>query len=757
MIVLSILFFLSGAAGLVYEVVWTRALADVLGSTAWSMAAVFSVFLAGLALGADFIGRRATPGIAALRTYARLEFAIGTVALVSSMVMWWGSSWLAAHGPGSASPWGLLYAVAVSGALVGPPAFLMGGTLPVLLSASTRWTDARGAVPVLYGFNTLGAAFGALAAGFVLIWLLGLRGTVLLAAAVNVGVGMVAWWMAGRVPEERDVPAPPADIEEDLAADAMIPTGLWMILAFVSGAGVLAYEILWGRISRFILGDRTLAIAALLFVFVSALGVGSLLAPVLLRRLRVRSLSTAFVLACVALLAGSLVQLLMVPMGVSAAAGRGLMALAHDAGTVGRLLVMGVLILPGATILGLVFPMLAWSLQELEKRPGPALGRLYLVNTAGAVVGALSAGLLLAGWMGTPRGFLFVAGLSCAVATGILLRVPQGARWRRVGWGSMVLVLLAASVFPRDLVFLREDETLVMSNEDAYGVQVLTRVEATGHMRVRNNRIGLIFDLGHPDTRYAQGMAAHLTALLAGSTEEVLNVGTGYGITAGTYTLYPTVSRIETVEILPFLVRAQDRFAAHNFGYATDSRVTTLVGDGRHMLAAGEAMYDVLSVNVLDPYLPGSASLYTVEFWELARSRLNPGGVFNQLFWGEDVSLLLRGLHSVFPTVLYFEAYGGSSYNVVAFRDEVKPDEVVVHFDRMGPDARRDLTALLGSSPEDALPGLVARGWEVSRILRTRALESHGPLHTDDRPILEYRWAHGVSGVSIFDSPLVVN
>jgi hypothetical protein len=289
-------------------------------------------------------------------------------------------------------------------------------------------------------------------------------------------------------------------------------------------------------------------------------------------------------------------------------------------------------------------------------------------------------------------------------------------------------------------------------------------------LRVRNNRLSLIFDLGHSQTTHAQQMAAHWSVLLARDPRSVLNIGTGYGITAGTFTLYPGVESIRTVEILPFLIDHQSTFGDSNFDYIEDHRVSLVQGDGRHALAASKERYDVISVNVLDPYLPGSSSLYTVDFWELVAQRLRPGGCFTQLFWGEDLGVLVKGLNTVFPTVLYFPAYGGTSYNLIAFREPMQPNQVGAALDRLSPAAAREIARIEGASVEgrgvggrgveggevaSVLAELLAQSWRHQTDLNELAEHTPGPLHTDDRPILEYRWAHYVDGVSLLDSPLV--
>src|SRR5262249_62317396 len=138
---------------------------------------------------------------------------------------------------------------------------------------------------------------------------------------------------------------------------------------------------------------------------------------------------------------------------------------------------------------------------------------------------------------------------------------------------------------------------------------------------------------------HAEQMAARLTVLLAGQCRDVINIGTGYGITAGTFTRYDDVRSIETAEILPFLVARQQMFSRHNFAYWTDPRVTLREGDGRHLLLTSPRAFDIVSVNVLDPYLPGSSLLFTTDFYEAVKERLRPGGVMTQLLWGNDLDL----------------------------------------------------------------------------------------------------------------------
>jgi hypothetical protein len=160
-------------------------------------------------------------------------------------------------------------------------------------------------------------------------------------------------------------------------------------------------------------------------------------------------------------------------------------------------------------------------------------------------------------------------------------------------------------------------------------------------------------------------------------------------------------------------------------------------------------------VNVLDPYLPGSSALYTVDFWQIARDHLKKGGVFTQLFWGEDLDLLVRGLRTVFPTALYFPAYGNTSFNVVAFAEPVTSSTLSLKLERLTPEIENQILEMTGSEAAYLFKGLLEQAWRIHPAFERLAARTEGRLHTDNHPILEYRWAHGVHNVSNLDSPLV--
>ncbi|MFH1725888.1 MAG: hypothetical protein ABII00_14865 [Elusimicrobiota bacterium] len=753
---LKALFFLSGSTALAYEVLWTRLFSNIVGSTAAAMTCVFTVFIASLALGALLAARLRLQGRGALALYGALEVLVGLLGLGLTVLLLRRGDWIASFLGAGQGPGRLAASLGAAMLLLGPPTILMGMTLPLVLGAVKGRYPPRNQVHLLYGLNTLGGALGALACGFFLIWRLGVTGTACLAAGADVAIGLAALLLSLRL---RTAPArrpaePSPSLAGSLAAEPLLPA-----LAFLCGLASLSYELLWGRLAKLYLGDRTLATAALLFVYLSCMALGSFLARAPRRREPARAANRLAVLFA----AAAVLHVLGLRLAAHVIDGSLLASwLSSGRETWARVAATFLAAGPGATALGVCFPYMLRACPETDRTPGRAVGLLYGVNTLGAALGAVLGGIILPRSVGTVAGFLLTSALLLAAAAACWLRFLPKTRRAVAASAAAACLALAWGLRPPGLFFPAADEALLAAHEDEYGIQVVTR-DVRGNLKVKNNRTGIANKLGEYATSYAQESIAYFSCLLSRDCRAVLNIGTGYGITAGAFTRFAGIESIRTVEILPFLLESRTLFKAYNFSYFDDPRVELVHGDGRHLLAAEARTYDVISVNVLDPYLPGSSSLYTVDFWRLAKRRLNPGGVYSQLLWGPDLPLLLRGLRSVFPTVLYFPAYG-NSYNVVALAEPA--GEPPVRWERLAGPVAQALRRLGAHDPRPFVEAAVGYGRTLPerfdtadaapasgdpRRGRAPAAPADG-LHTDDRPVLEYRWSHGEGRISIFDS-----
>lgn len=735
-------FLLSGSAGLVYEVVWTHQFANILGSTTESMAVVFSVFLAGLALGGFLFGRSRTVVRAPLAAYAWMELGIGVLGIAASLALVSWENELAVLVP---KPEHLAGRIAVQvlliSAFLGPATLLMGGTLPVMMEATRRWFLPSRRITALYGINTAGAALGALLPGLALVPELGLSGTAWVAMAINTLVWALALAL-GAWDRRAIAPSPAAasdpEPEEECGPPSRIPPAGFVALAALSGVTVLSLEMCWGRLCRLILGNRTLATSVLLFGVLVFLGLGSLTWRRVARGLyRSRGWGADDVLVA-ALFASAVAQIasatLAAPLALASTLPEGL-----------ALVLLLAIMAPAFYSAGLFFPWLLAHHPAVDERTAHSVGHLYAWNVAGCTVGSLVTSFVAFEWLGTP---LTLALNSAAfLALGVAIAAGRGMRpLRGAGTVAVALAWALAAWFgvPRHLFPVPHGEQAVAAVEDRYGIQVLSR-DREGILTASNNKVRLVARYGEPNTIYAQHLQSDVPMLLARGTAKVLNIGTGYGITAGAFTLWQDrCPSLVSIEILPFMVEHQGLFAEGNYGFFRKAPQARLVlGDGRHWLVASDRKYDIISVNPLDAQLPGSSTLCTVDFWKTARDRLEPGGIYCHLVWGGQTKVLMQGFATVFPDFQVFRAYGASWVLVGGagegplpeFRFERLTEEVRAVYRKFGIERLEEYFGILRE---------VARHdteeW-VKEIRRNP--EPH--LHSNDRPILEFSQRHGAS------------
>jgi spermidine synthase len=457
-----VLFFLSGACGLVYEVVWMRMLTLVFGATAFATSAILSSFFAGLALGSLYYGRIADRGRHhPLALYALLEAGIGVCAFVMPVVFAALSHVYVVLARGLDLGFYPLSVVrfALSFAVLLVPTTLMGGTLPVIVKYFTRRRDQVGwDVGRLYAVNTLGAVVGTVLAGFFLILFLGVREAAYAAGAVNLVIAVVVYGLSRVVPfappeEARahmpaegmpggGLPAAPAEAEPSGAAPGAagappapppasvraVPAGaaclaLWAV--GISGFCALAFEVLWTRSLVFFLDNSTHAFTTMLTAFLLGIALGSAL---IARFIDGRRSPVALFGAIEVLIGVS--ALLAIPL------------IAHSTPVMERLLgaqegpwlhwqwiglrfvtALTVMLLP-TILMGMTVPLVVRICTRHLASVGTTLGRVYFVNTVGGVVGSIVAGFVLIPLLGVRDGIVVVGLLSVGVGVGLLAAEP---------------------------------------------------------------------------------------------------------------------------------------------------------------------------------------------------------------------------------------------------------------------------------------------------------------------------------------------
>ncbi|WP_437574372.1 fused MFS/spermidine synthase [Sorangium sp. So ce887] len=773
------LFFVSGATGLLYEVAFSKLLAYVFGATAYAVSTVLAAFMGGLALGAHLGGRHAAAARRPLVVYGVLEAIVGVICAVSPFVFEALTSAYVAVARAAPDSLALLTAAraALTALVVVVPTVAMGATLPVL-SRILRAGAAPdgGALPAeheaarrlasLYAINTAGGAAGALAGAYVVLPHLGIRGALWSAAIANLVLGAVAivaglrgpapvpsTAVATDAPEARSSEArsPEARSPEARSASAPLPPAVGraeppflLPLAFASGFLVFAAEVVQTHLLALLIGNSAYAFGLMLAVFLVCLAAGAARSPALARRHGEGALWRGLVAAALAL-AATIPLWDQLPR-LFAFAGK------HVDGWAGReacraLAALAILALP-TLCMGITFPLLL-ARAAAHADVAARVGKLTSANTLGTIAGSIITGYLILPALGSERALLAIAlafaltavlaaararaelPRALAVAAAAVALVALSPRWDMARLTSGANVYFAMGPRPERIDFVREDVH--------GGVTTVARRAGVTTMFTNGKFQG---DDGPEMT--AQRRFAHFPSLFVRDTRAALVIGLGTGTTTGTIAAYP-FERIDVAEISPAIVEASRRFFAGPSLHALDDpRVHLSLNDGRNeLLVAPEGRYDLIAIELTSVWFAGAASLYSREFYELARSRLTEGGVLQQ--WVQlhhirrrELAVVIRTMRSAFPHVALF--VGGAQGILVASAAPLSASEARL----AALDARPALRATLaGARLADLLDDLVTSGDDLDRLI-TDAAEDGGPiLSTDDNLYLEYATPKG--------------
>jgi spermidine synthase len=657
------LFFASGSAGLMYQVVWLRMLSRMLGVTIHATATVVAAFMAGLALGSYLVGRIVDRRNDPLRVYAVLELLVA-VAAIAVPILLAGSlplyQWVYTQSGGSYAITGVARA-ALCFIILLVPTTLMGGTLPVLASFLARRESLFGrSFGLLYGINTGGAVFGVLLSGFVTLGAFGERATIGIGVALNLAVGLVSLLIARSLA--------PAAAEPAVAAEPGPVTGpisspllrRGVLLAFaVSGFTALAYEIVWTRQLILFLRTSIYAFSGMLAVFLTGIALGSVVISRYVDRLRSPILAFGILELAVGLL--SIINLLLFAPLDSHIFHRvfGLSSVVYA---------VIALVLPLTLIFGMIAPVAAVAYAGPTRGKGAAVGRLYGANTVGSILGSLAAGFLLVPWLGASRTIVVLALVNVGLGIVFVLLEPQAGRVRRLAFAGLGVGLLLAAVsltgfdpFRRAVearIERREgttwmpDSNLVLPASHNIAIHeegveaTFTAFEVNRFKQLWLNGVGMTF------LTTATKLIAHLPMQAAEEPKEFLAIAFGMGTTIKSAIRYPGVT-VTAVDLVPETFDAFGYYHRDADDVLKSGRFRPVVNDGRNHLLLSPKLYDVITVDPAPPiWSAGTVNLYSREFFELARSRLTPGGVFCLWFPGgteEEVKSLLGTFVDAFP------------------------------------------------------------------------------------------------------------
>ncbi|MET0403738.1 MAG: fused MFS/spermidine synthase [Cystobacter sp.] len=728
---LCALLFCTGMTSLIFQIIWLRGFSVILGSTIYSMACVVTVFMLGLAVGSltmsSLLKRGRWLAARPLLAYGTVELLVGITSLAVTWTLFSHQDFYLSLSGSPTAPLvpRLAGQISVCVALIGIPTALMGMTLPLL----SQLVADRRQVSSLYGLNTIGGATGSLVSSFVLIYYLGCIRAGAVAASLNVLI-FTASLLGNRffppVAEAAESPEPEA---AGTPEGRMLTRPLMLTLAVFSGFVALSCEITWTRFLALCFGNRVYVTSIALSLILLFMGQAARMSSVMLRG--TTPLWRILLSAC-SLTLISFAGALLLERSAFQPTEPGLVVL----------FILLMVVFP-ATALGLIFPLTLAARTPGVTNGASWVGLVYGMNTLASLVGSLASGYVLINLIGSNGLIAFNSVLLLMVLAWLAYSFRPQFKLSDHALGGVAVLAFVAIIAPRgfEVPPVVDAETAIVRSEDAHGIFSVVRMEE-GKLRVLNNRTDLVYLYGDPITQYVQESQAFLPILFAPRLEKALVIGSGYGITAGAFTRVAEVGRIDAVEIVPALVEHASLFSPGNHDYFSNPRVRIHITDGRHFLATTSERYDVISINVSDPYLPGSSSLFSREFYELARSRLTPGGILAQHIFGPDIASLYHGIQEVFPHVKGIPAYGGG-LTLVASTEPLKPHQRELFVERY--DGGRALLGTIGIP--DGLEGferLVAVGDETIERL---SAEEPSFYNSDDMPALEFRRLPGKLGL----------
>jgi len=749
-----VVFFLSGMAGLVYQVAWSRLLTLVIGVSTFAITTVICTFMLGLALGAWLAGQRIERLRDPLLVYAVIEGLIGVYAALTPWIFDAMQPLYAWVFPRFDRLGLNVVRVALSTAALLLPTTLMGATLPLLSRAVSRGrTEGVRGAGLLYAVNTLGAVAGCALAGFVLLGTLGINGALFTAACINVGIAVAIVFGRGR--GSATVPAlsvPPAAVAaSDHAPTAAPGSTLVLVVFFLSGIAALGYEVLWTRALLVYLKASTYAFCVMLCVYLLGVALGSAAATPLAARTRrpLRALAVCQLGVALTVVAGMLAfpQLDALRRAVMGPSVRSFgLAVALMIGQAACVLLLPTL------FMGAMFAFGVAAYQEGTGGIGRRVGYVYAANTAGNIVGAIFVGFVLISVLGVRHSMVGLVGLNLLLAAALVAHER-----RRAGavFGLMAAAIAAAALVhvgvPRHLFYdsiTRPPNRIVYYREGASDtVAVVESAKDGGRALIYSDGRGAAGTGTLPWNLYF----GHLLMLLHQEPRDVLHICYGSGNSVMSLTRYDT-DRIDVVELSPH-VRETSRYFWTNENVLESDRVNLVIEDGRNFALGTDRTYDVISLEPPNIYTAGVVNLYSEEFYRLCRRRLKPGGVMMQ--WlptiqlaTADRGMLIRAFADAFPWVSVWQQLNTTSLLLVGSDRPIRVD--VDELDRRlraTPAMRRDLEAM---GLENAYGFL---SYYLLGDASTRKLvEAYRPVR-DDKTVVDYsipRFVGSGFGFSIF-------
>jgi predicted membrane-bound spermidine synthase len=763
---IGLLFVVSGALGLIYQIVWFKYLSLFLGNTTYAQTIVLATFMGGLAIGSAWWGRKVDIAKHPLRLYAYLELGVGMYCLLypkflevlkNVFITIVVSAQIPSDGVVVLF---LKFLICLCSLLI--PTVLMGGTLPILVRFISHKMEESGRnIAVLYFLNSFGAVVGSLLAGFFFIRILGLSTTIYSAAVVNLMIGGFAillslvntdlGGMTSNKTEEPEILFPRREVVLAIA------------VAGISGLAAMIYEVTWVRLLVPVIGSSTYSFSLMLVAFISGITIGSFIVSSLVGRMK--NLSAMLVWCQVAIVLSMLATLPLyarVPYEFWKAAS---MLTRSDATypiflTIQFVFGFTLMIVP-TIFLGMSLPVATRIASRGIHVLGKSVGNVFAINTLGTVIGSLVAGLVLIPLIGVKH--TIEVGIGCNLLAALLMLLfarSVSHRQRIITFAAIVFSVSTYSIFAPSWnngamlsgVFRRIhlNGSLPASYADFVNNEKTTKVffykeGTTATIGVvegtsENEKQKVLIVNGKADASSkgdlsTQVLLGQLPCFIHQNPQNALVIGLGSGVTVGSVLTHP-VKHVDCVEISPEVVEASSQFDEVNHRPLSDPRTNLFIEDALAYLKLTPRMYDVIISEPSNPWIAGVGNLYTREFFETSKRKMNTGGLIVQWFHLYEMTddlfqLVVRTFQSSFQ---YVSIWQPQSYDVILIGSN---QPLPMDFDRQQAaisikDVKEDLQRI---KVQDVATLLSLQMLSPESVLR---YVSVGDLNTEDHPRLEY-------------------
>jgi len=665
------LFVGSGCAALIYEVVWFQLLQLVIGSSAVSLGVLLGTYMGGMCLGSYALPRIIPARYHPLRVYALIELGIGVSGIVVLFAVPLADRFYTAsvgHGLPGIFLRGIVCAVCLL-----PPTLLMGASLPAIARRIEATPEGVSWLGLFYGGNIAGAVFGCLFAGFYLLRLYDMATATYVAASIDAMVALIGLVLAAR---SVYWPHP----THASATQHTRPPALWPVYLTIalSGLCALGAEVVWTRLLSLMLGATVYTFSIILAVFLIGLGIGSGFGSLLARQIaspRVALGVCQFLLAAAVAwtaytLAHSLPYWPINPL------------IAKDPWFNFEVDLMRCLwaVLPAACLWGASFPLALAAATTRDADPGRLVGEVYASNTIGAIAGAIGFSMLLIPRVGTQQSQRVLIALSAIAALILLAPLCLRRIGRALALTTAILctILLIRSVAPVPWVAVAYGRRMATTNNPGtllyLGEGMNSSIAVTEPTPGRRyfHVAGKVEASTEPYDMRLQRMLGHISALIHTDPRSVLVVGFGAGVTAGSFVPYPGIQKIVICELERLIPPASSAFfAKENYDVMHDRRTHIVYDDARHFVLTTPDKFDIITSDPIHPWVKGSSTLYSQEYFELCKRHLNPGGVVTQwvpLYESnfETVKSEIATFFKVFPNgTVWGNDISGVGYDVV--------------------------------------------------------------------------------------------